>query len=273
MGTLYDLLGALPNDDAEGLRSAFRKAAKATHPDLNRDDPEAALRFRQLVRAHDILSDDEQRAAYDQLLTIATRPAPTKSSQVYEKVRRFASSTIAATIIAAILVASYTLMGIVSRAPVAAESTVGIASGKTETGAAPFDRQERTALAEEVFRTASIASKANAKTPWTAGAGASPLPRIAGDNAASGREPGLLASLGASRRSALADLPRDLGFLPLYSARDVSRAFAGMERTRLRARARQARIAAAQAQAHSTARILEAPPVIRRARLTEATTP
>lgn len=271
MGTLYDLLGALPNDDAEGLRSAFRKAAKATHPDLNRDDPEAALRFRQLVRAHDILSDDEQRAAYDQLLTIATRPAPTKSSQVYEKVRRFASSTIAATIIAAILVASYTLMGIVSRAPVAAESTVGIASGKTETAAAPFDRQERTALAEEVFRTASIASKANAKTPWTAGA--SPLPRIAGDDAASGREPGLLASLGASRRSALADLPRDLGFLPLYSARDVSRAFAGMERTRLRARARQARIAAAQAQAHSTARILEAPPVIRRARLTEATTP
>lgn len=271
MGTLYDLLGALPNDDAEGLRSAFRKAAKATHPDLNRDDPEAALRFRQLVRAHHILSDDEQRAAYDQLLTIATRPAPTKSSQVYEKVRRFASSTIAATIIAAILVASYTLMGIVSRAPVAAESTVGIASGKTETAAAPFDRQERTALAEEVFRTASNASKASAKTPWTAGA--SPLPRIAGDDAASGREPGLLASLGASRRSALADLPRDLGFLPLYSARDVSRAFAGMERTRLRARARQARIAAAQAQAHSTARILEAPPVIRRARLTEATTP
>jgi curved DNA-binding protein CbpA len=32
MGTLYDLLGALPSDDAEGLRIAFRKAAKATHP-------------------------------------------------------------------------------------------------------------------------------------------------------------------------------------------------------------------------------------------------
>jgi hypothetical protein len=271
MGTLYDLLGALPNDDAEGLRTAFRKAAKATHPDLNRDNPEAALRFRQLVRAHDILSDAEQRAAYDQLLAIATRPAPTKSNQVYEKVRRFASSTIAATIIAGILVASYTLMGIVSRAPVAAESTVGIAAGKTETAAAPFDRQERTALANEVFRTASIASKANAKAPRMAGA--SPLPRAADDDATAGREPGLLASLGASRHATLADLPRDLGFLPLYSARDVSRAFAGMERTRLRARARQARIAAAQAQAQSTARILEAPPVIRRARLTEATTP
>ena len=38
MGTLYDLLGALPSDEAEGLRTAFRKAAKATHPDINPDN-------------------------------------------------------------------------------------------------------------------------------------------------------------------------------------------------------------------------------------------
>ena len=63
MTTLYELLGALPHDDAEGLRTAFRKAAKAAHPDTNPDDPDASLRFRQLVRAHDILSDAEQRAA------------------------------------------------------------------------------------------------------------------------------------------------------------------------------------------------------------------
>ena len=74
MGTLYDLLGALPDDDAEGLRVAFRRAAKATHPDTNPDNPDAALRFRQLVRAHSILSDAEQRETYDQLLAIATRP-------------------------------------------------------------------------------------------------------------------------------------------------------------------------------------------------------
>ena len=54
MGTLYDLLGALPNDEAEGLRTAFRKAAKATHPDINPDNPDAALRFRELVRAYDV---------------------------------------------------------------------------------------------------------------------------------------------------------------------------------------------------------------------------
>jgi len=65
MGTLYDLLGALPSDDAEGLRTAFRKAAKSTHPDINPDNPDAALRFRELVRAYDILTDTEQRATYD----------------------------------------------------------------------------------------------------------------------------------------------------------------------------------------------------------------
>ena len=45
MTTLYDLLGALPNDDADGLRAAFRKAAKESHPDVNPGDPEAAERF------------------------------------------------------------------------------------------------------------------------------------------------------------------------------------------------------------------------------------
>src|SRR5882757_1357724 len=101
MGTLYDLLGALPNDDAEGLRVAFRRAAKATHPDTNPDNPDAAVRFRQLVRAHTILSDAEQRETYDQLLSIATRPSePPRRTVVYEKVHSFATNTLAATIIA-----------------------------------------------------------------------------------------------------------------------------------------------------------------------------
>lgn len=69
--TLYDLLGALPDDDAESLRSAFRKAAKGAHPDINRGDPDVALKFRQIVRANEILSNEEQRAAYDHLLNFA----------------------------------------------------------------------------------------------------------------------------------------------------------------------------------------------------------
>ena len=44
MKTLYDLLGALPDDDADDIRAAFRKAVKESHPDLNAGDPDTALR-------------------------------------------------------------------------------------------------------------------------------------------------------------------------------------------------------------------------------------
>src|SRR4029450_3185459 len=122
MGTLYDLLGALPDDDAEGLRVAFRRAAKATHPDTNPDNPDAALRFRQLVRAHNILSDAEQRATYDQLLEIATRPSePPRSSAVYEKGHRVATNRIAATFIAAVLIGGYAFFGPSLHAPAVIE--------------------------------------------------------------------------------------------------------------------------------------------------------
>ena len=72
--TLYELLGALPQDDADSLRAAFRKAAKASHPDNNPDDPDAPQKFRQIVRAHSILKDERQREAYDWLLTAAEPP-------------------------------------------------------------------------------------------------------------------------------------------------------------------------------------------------------
>src|ERR1700761_6312888 len=65
MKTLYELLGALPDDDAEDIRAAFRKAVKSAHPDINPGDPDAAIKFRQIVRANEILVDQEQRAVYD----------------------------------------------------------------------------------------------------------------------------------------------------------------------------------------------------------------
>lgn len=71
MDTLYDLLGALPRDDAEELRGAFRRAVKGTHPDLRPGDPDAGFKFRQIVRANEILADPDQRATYDHLLDLA----------------------------------------------------------------------------------------------------------------------------------------------------------------------------------------------------------
>jgi len=127
MGTLYELLGALPGDDAEDLRIAFRKAAKATHPDLNPDNPDAPQRFRELVRAYDILTDKEQRTTYDSLLAIALQPEGRTPAPIrtYETIHKVASNTMAATIILAVLVGGYTLFGHFSEPPVAAELPEG----------------------------------------------------------------------------------------------------------------------------------------------------
>jgi curved DNA-binding protein CbpA len=133
MGTLYDLLGALPGDDADGLRAAFRRAAKATHPDVNADDPDAPRRFRELMRAYDILIDTDQRTTYDELLAIALQPpAAAQSTRVYERVRKYASNTMAATIISGLLVAGYTLFGHFSNPPGAAEFLPNKTAGQSE---------------------------------------------------------------------------------------------------------------------------------------------
>jgi curved DNA-binding protein CbpA len=109
MTTLYDLLGALPNDDADGLRAAFRKAAKASHPDVNPGDPQAAERFRRIVRANAILSDEQQRAAYDRLLEVARRqqtPQPKRRNFI----RRLAADAIASAAVSVVLIGGYVLL-------------------------------------------------------------------------------------------------------------------------------------------------------------------
>lgn len=68
MESLYDVLEARPEDDAESLKKAYHKAVKANHPDYNSGDPVAAMRFSRIVAAYDILRDRERRAAYDRRL-------------------------------------------------------------------------------------------------------------------------------------------------------------------------------------------------------------
>src|SRR5215467_11035205 len=67
MKSLYDLIGASADDDAEALKHAFRKAVKAHHPDLHPDDPDAPLRFRQIVAANALLRDAKQGATNDRI--------------------------------------------------------------------------------------------------------------------------------------------------------------------------------------------------------------
>jgi hypothetical protein len=96
MDTLYDLLGALPHDDAEALRTAFRRAVKGAHPDIRPGDPDAALRFRQIIRANEILTDKDQRAAYDHLLMLAqVEKDPASAHPIAARIHRIASGALA----------------------------------------------------------------------------------------------------------------------------------------------------------------------------------
>ncbi|HXG40018.1 MAG TPA: DnaJ domain-containing protein, partial [Candidatus Limnocylindrales bacterium] len=47
------------------IKRAFRRRARELHPDVNKDDPQAEEKFKQLAEAYEVLSDPERRAIYD----------------------------------------------------------------------------------------------------------------------------------------------------------------------------------------------------------------
>jgi curved DNA-binding protein CbpA len=132
MKTLYDLLEALPDDDADGLRAAFRKAAKANHPDFNPGNPEASERFRRIVRANAILSDGQQRAAYDRLLEIAKRQQNQQPKRGYlvRTIRRLAADAITSAVVAVALIGGYFAYRSADRLPLASAQVVEISKGE-----------------------------------------------------------------------------------------------------------------------------------------------
>lgn len=122
MQTLYDLLDVRPDDDAEGLRQAFRKAVKASHPDIHTDDPDAPRRFRHFVQAYNILRDPELRAGYDRLLELEREQLRSNSYTM----RKFFSDAIVIAGLAVVMVGGYTLYTHISKTFVEAVAVVEI---------------------------------------------------------------------------------------------------------------------------------------------------
>jgi DnaJ-class molecular chaperone len=62
---LYGELGLLPDATESEIRVAYRQQVRTSHPDLNRDDPQAASRMTRLNVAAKVLLDPVLRRAYD----------------------------------------------------------------------------------------------------------------------------------------------------------------------------------------------------------------
>lgn len=62
----YEVLGVSKTASSDEIKSAYRKLAKKYHPDLNKDNPDASAKFKEVNEAYEVLSDETKRSNYDQ---------------------------------------------------------------------------------------------------------------------------------------------------------------------------------------------------------------
>jgi molecular chaperone DnaJ len=61
----YEVLGVGRTAGDDEIKKAFRGLARELHPDVNRHDPAAEDKFKELAEAYEVLSDSERRSVYD----------------------------------------------------------------------------------------------------------------------------------------------------------------------------------------------------------------
>jgi DnaJ-class molecular chaperone len=79
----YGELGLDRADSAAAVKAAYRRLAKALHPDVNPGNPLAEASFKKLGEAYCTLHDEEKRAAYDRMLDVAAGQAWTSGSELF----------------------------------------------------------------------------------------------------------------------------------------------------------------------------------------------
>lgn len=61
----YEVLGVSRDADEQEIKKAYRRLARQYHPDVNKDDPDAEAKFKEISEAYQVLSNPQTRAQYD----------------------------------------------------------------------------------------------------------------------------------------------------------------------------------------------------------------
>jgi excisionase family DNA binding protein len=72
----YATLEVQPAATQREIRAAFRRLARATHPDGHAGDAQLERRFKRIARAYEVLGDPARRKAYDDRVTIGRFARP-----------------------------------------------------------------------------------------------------------------------------------------------------------------------------------------------------
>ena len=62
----YEVLGLAKGSSEDEIKKAYRKLAKKYHPDVNPDNKQAEVKFKEASEAYEVLSDSAKRQKYDQ---------------------------------------------------------------------------------------------------------------------------------------------------------------------------------------------------------------
>src|SRR5688572_16737658 len=66
----YKVLGVSKDASAADIKKAYRRLARANHPDSKPGDQAAEDRFKAIAEAYDVVGDADKRAKYDEMRTM-----------------------------------------------------------------------------------------------------------------------------------------------------------------------------------------------------------